>query len=182
MRATASVAPIDNGITWADGFTSEMRVSTREGQVNLNMKSQSLPGWNAAVMGQISNANAVNFDSTQRGRLSEIPALSQFPTSVDMSIPSTSSISQQANPLSQADLNFSWDSNSYALPIRSLSGLPDSVNIGNMFHVGGEAVFDFQSSPAPSTNQPLPLQISPAAQGRSQSLPYNGYTFDSFWE
>ncbi|KAF5717701.1 hypothetical protein FMUND_5647 [Fusarium mundagurra] len=182
MRATTSAAPIDNGIPWTDGFTSEMRVSTVEGQGNLNMRSQSLPPWDAAVTGQISNANAVNFDSTQRGQLSEIPVLSQFPTSVDMSIPSTSSISQHATPLSQADLNFSWGSNSYALPTRSLSGLPETVNIGNMFHIDGEAVFDFQSSPAPSTNQPLPLQISLAAQGRSQSLPYNGYTFDSFWE
>ncbi|KAF5558159.1 hypothetical protein FNAPI_5176 [Fusarium napiforme] len=181
-RATASVAPIGNGIPWADSFASGMRVSTAEGQVNLNMRSQSLPEWGAAVMGQVSNSNAVDFDSVQRGQLSDVPAISHFPTSVDMSIPSTSSIPQHANPLSQADLNFSWGSNSYALPIRSLSGLPETVNNGNMVHVGGEAVFDFQSSPAPSTNQPLPLQISLAAQGRSQSLPYNGYTFDSFWE
>ncbi|KAF5649540.1 uncharacterized protein FTJAE_977 [Fusarium tjaetaba] len=181
-RPTASVAPIGNGIPWVDGFGSGMRVSTVEGQVNLNMRSQSLPEWDPAVMGQVSNANAVDFDSSQRGQLSEVPAISQFPTSVDMSIPSTSSIPQHANPLSQPDLNFPWGSNSYALPIRSLSGLPETVNIGNMVHVGGEALFDFQSSPSPSTNQPLPLQISLAAQGRSQSLPYNGYTFDSFWE
>ncbi|EWG41607.1 hypothetical protein FVEG_15317 [Fusarium verticillioides 7600] len=178
-RATASVAPIGNGISWADDFASGMRV---EGQVNLNMRSQSLPEWDAAVMGHVSNANAVDFDSDHRGQLSEVPAISHFPPPMDMSIPSTSSIPQHANPLSQADLNFSWGSNSYALPIRSLSGMPETVNNGNMVHVGGDAVFDFQSSPSPGTNQPFPLQITLAAQGRSQSLPYNGYTFDSFWE
>jgi hypothetical protein len=60
--------------------------------------------------------------------------------------------------------------------------MPETVNNGNMVHVGGETLFDFQSSPSPGTNQPLPLQITLASQGRSQSLPYNGYTFDSFWE
>ncbi|KAF4503509.1 hypothetical protein FAGAP_241 [Fusarium agapanthi] len=146
------------------------------------MRSQSLPGWDAAVIGQISNPNAVNFDSTQRGQLSEVPAISQFSTMVDMSIPSTSSISESVSPLSQADLNFAWSSSSYALPIRSLPGLPESANIGNMFNGGGEALFDFQSSPVPITNQSLSLQINPAAQGRSQPLPYTGYTFDSFCE
>ncbi|KAF5546587.1 hypothetical protein FMEXI_5610 [Fusarium mexicanum] len=169
MRATTSQAPIGNGIPWTDSFASEMR---GEDQVNLIMRSQSLPGWDAAVMGQISNSNPVNFDSTQRGQLSEVTAISQFSTMVDNS----------ANPLSQADLNFAWSSNSYALPIRSLPGLPESPNIDNMFNGGGQALFDFQSSPVPSTNQPLSLQISPTAQGRSQSLPYTGYTFNSFWE
>ncbi|KAF5664232.1 hypothetical protein FDENT_12934 [Fusarium denticulatum] len=203
MRATTSAAPMGTGIPWTDGYASEMRdscslshtalraypyqhhsslVSTGEDQLNLSMRSQSLPGWDAAVMGLISNSNAVDFDSTQRGQRLEGPAISQFSTLADISIPSTLSISESVDPLSQADLGFAWSSNSYALPIRPLPGLPESANIDNMFNGGGEAVFDFQSSPAPSTNQPLPLQINPAAQDRSQSLPYTGYNFDSHWE
>ncbi|KAF5573485.1 hypothetical protein FPCIR_13955 [Fusarium pseudocircinatum] len=203
MRATTSAAPMGTGIPWTDGYASEVSgscsfshtapraypfqhhsspVSAGEDQLNLNMRSQSLPGWDAPVMGLVSNPNAVDFDSTQRGQLSEVPAISQFSTLADMSIPSTLSISESVDPLSQADLGFAWSSNSYALPIRSLSDLPESVTMGNMFNGGREGVFDFQSSPAPSTNQPLPLQINPAAQGRSQSLPYTGYTFDSCWE
>ncbi|KAF5623023.1 hypothetical protein F52700_10335 [Fusarium sp. NRRL 52700] len=182
MRATTSAAPIGTGIQWTDSFASEMRVSPGEDQLNLSMRSQSLPGWDAAAMGQISNVNGLDFDSIQRGQLPEVPAISQFPTMVDMSIPPTSSISESVDPLSQPDLDFAWSSNSYALPIRSLAGLPEPVNIGNMFTFGGEAVFDFQSSPVPSTNQPIPLQINAASQGRSQSLPYTGYNFNSCWE
>ncbi|KAF4948961.1 hypothetical protein FGADI_9245 [Fusarium gaditjirri] len=182
IRPTPPVVPASTGIPWADSFAPDMRAPTVAGPVNLSMRSQSLPGWGLRVMGQDPNANTAGFDSTQGVQLSDATAMSQFSTLADMSSPSTSSVSETANPLSQQDLSFPWDSASYALPMRFMSGLSDSADMGDMFVSGGEAVFDFNSSQAHGTHHALPLQVNLAAQGRSQSLPYNGYAVDTYWE
>lgn len=146
------------------------------------MRSQSLPGTSVRVLPQDLNSNAAGFDSSQGAQLSEAPAMSQFSTLAEMSSPSTSSVSDSANPLFHPDFGFPWDSNSHALPMRFMPGLSDSANMGDMFIGGGEDVFDFNSGPWPNTNQPLSLQVNAAAQGRSQSLPYNGYAVNTYWE
>ncbi|KAF4414976.1 hypothetical protein FACUT_13773 [Fusarium acutatum] len=182
IRPTPPVVPISTGIPWADGFAPDMSVSTVAHPANLIMRSQSLPGTGVRVLGQDLNANTAGFDSTQGVQLSETSTISQFSTLADMSSPSTSSVSETTYPISQQDFSFQWDSNSHALPMRFMSGLSDSANMGDIFTSGGEPVFDFNSSPAPSADQPLPLQANPAAQGRSQSLPYNGYAVNTYWE
>ncbi|RKL23404.1 hypothetical protein BFJ72_g14533 [Fusarium proliferatum] len=182
IRPTPPVVPVSTGIPWTDGFAPDMRVSTVANPANLIMRSQSLPGTSGRVLGQDLNSNAAGFDSTQGAQLSEAPAMSQFSTLAEMSSPSTSSVSDSANPLFHPDFGIPWDSNSHALPMRFMPGLSDSANMGDMFIGGGGDVFDFNSGPGPSTNQPLPLQVNPGIQGRSQSLPYNGYAVNTYWE
>ncbi|CVL04749.1 uncharacterized protein FPRN_03403 [Fusarium proliferatum] len=182
IRPTPPVVPVSTGIPWTDSFAPDMRVSTVANPANLIMRSQSLPGTSGRVLGQDLNSNAAGFDSTQGAQLSEAPAMSQFSTLAEMSSPSTSSVSDSANPLLHPDFGFPWDSNSHALPMRFMPGLSDSANMGDMFIGGGGDVFDFNSGPGPSTNQPLPLQVNPVIQGRSQSLPYNGYAVNTYWE
>ncbi|CZR36192.1 uncharacterized protein FPRO_03548 [Fusarium proliferatum ET1] len=182
IRPTPPVVPVSTGIPWTDSFAPDMRVSTVANPANLIMRSQSLPGTSGRVLGQDLNSNAAGFDSTQGAQLSEAPAMSQFSTLAEMSSPSTSSVSDSANPLFHPDFGIPWDSNSHALPMRFMPGFSDSANMGDMFIGGGGDVFDFNSGPGPSTNQPLPLQVNPVIQGRSQSLPYNGYAVNTYWE
>ncbi|KAF4452180.1 hypothetical protein F53441_4919 [Fusarium austroafricanum] len=170
MWPTASGAPTNPVIPWTDSFSPG---SVTTGQPSLNMRSQSLPEWDAPSMSRTLFANTGDFGSTQEVQLPD-GLSSQFSTFVPMSRSSTSSVLPSTNPLSQGDTDFLWDSNTYSLPVRPMGGFSGSANVDNMF-LGGEGA-DFDVHASISTNQLFPPGVNYTSQGRSQSLPYTGYT------
>ncbi|RGP63517.1 hypothetical protein FSPOR_8570 [Fusarium sporotrichioides] len=149
-------------IPWTDSFASG---SANSGQMSLNERSQSLPVWDAPNMSQSLLSNTGDFDFAQGSQLAEGLA-SQFSTYPP--------VSRSLNAVSQGDANLLWDSNIYSQPMRPMRGPSEPTNIDNMIVGGEEAGFEVHTSL--STNQLCPPTFNFTSQGRSQSLPYTGYT------
>ncbi|KAJ4112128.1 hypothetical protein NW768_011707 [Fusarium equiseti] len=155
-------------IPWTDSFASG---SANSGQMRLNVRSQSIPGWDGLNMSQSLLANLGDFDFAQG-----IQSADGLPSQFSMYPP----VSGPSNDFSQGDANFSWDANMHSQPMRSMRGFPGQMNTANM--ISGDEAGGFDMHASLSTNQLFPPTVNFTSQGRSQSLPYTGYTSNGCME
>ena len=155
-------------IPWTDSFASG---SVASGQARLNMRSQSIPGWDGLNMRQPLDANIEDF-----GFDLEVQPPAGLASQFQVYPPASGA----PNAFSQGDAGFPWDSNIYSQPMRSMRGPSEQTNAANMMNGGEGAGFDVHASL--STNQLFPPTVNFTLQGRSQSLPYTGYTSNDCME